>query len=94
MKKYILLACIGAFTHVLNAQNTGSIVASANDTNVTENVNIAEARLIKQEQEVQALKRDNEAIKKEIKQLKSALSIGSKNKVTISRKGSKQVIID
>jgi TolA-binding protein len=102
MKKIIVLLCLAAFTHVSNAQNGEATVSSvANDSVVKENAKSAvdntksmslEDRLNKQEQEVQALRKDNETLRTQVRQLKSALNFDGNKKITVSRRGSKQVI--
>lgn len=94
MKKVLSLVILAALSHVSGAQSEDAIISLSNDTVVPAKSKSIEERLDKQEQELQALKRDNESLKKEFKQLKSAINIGGKRRVTISRIGSKQVIAE
>jgi len=92
MKKLFILLCFGIGSLISTAQTTAAIDTSLNDSIIDNNdLKYIEGKLIKQEQEIQALKKDNNQLKKEIKQLKSSFNVGNKTKLTISRKGSKQI---
>lgn len=94
MKTLLILVCLGFYTLTSNAQKEEAIIIPAKDTIVSDDTKYTEERLIRQEQEMQALKRDNEYLKKEMKQLKSAFNMNGKSRFTISRRGSKQVIAE
>lgn len=93
MKRILTLVAFAIFSHVSNAQS-GDAIVSSNDTVVSGKSKSIEERLNKQEQELQSLKRDNDSLKKEVKQLKSAVSAGGNKKITVSRRGSKQVVTE
>ncbi|MDB5249501.1 MAG: hypothetical protein JWQ40_3895 [Segetibacter sp.] len=95
MKRLITIVFLSAFTYASNAQSGDAIYTSSNDTAAANKSKAVEERLNKQEQELLALKKDNESLKKEVKQLKaSAVRTGGNKKITISRVGSKQVVTE
>jgi uncharacterized protein (DUF3084 family) len=86
-----MIIFLGAFTLVTNAQGADADISTTNDT-IAEKSKLLEDKLNKQEQQLQELKMENETLKKEVKQLKSALPVG-KRKFTVSRIGSKQLMV-
>ena len=95
MKKIIILALLAVFTNTSNAQNAAGSAPSTADTTPVGTTNTAspEARLNKLEGAVQTLKRENESLKKQVTQMRTGV-FPAKRKVSISRVGSKQVIVE
>jgi small-conductance mechanosensitive channel len=95
MKKIILAALLAVFSHVTNAQSSEEVVSKNIDTIVdtTPKAEALDDRLTKQETELKALKKDNELLKNQVKQIKSSLP-NSKRKFTVSRAGSKQIVVE
>jgi septal ring factor EnvC (AmiA/AmiB activator) len=94
MKKILILSFLLSYAHFTNAQNASEIVSPNIDTTtVGVKAGSVEERLNKQEQQFQALKKENEVLKKQVKQIRSSLNYTNR-KVTVSRTGSKQIIFE
>lgn len=92
MKKIFMIACLVAYSHFSNAQNASETV-SFDTTKVENKIDVLQQRLSKQEQEMQAVKKENETLKKQVKMLQSSIG-NTPRKVSVSRTGSKQVVIE
>jgi predicted nucleic acid-binding Zn-ribbon protein len=92
MKRIIIIGVLAMYSHISSAQSSQELVAGNTDTTdlSTKSVTL-EDRLNKQEVEIQALKKDNSLLKKQMKQVRSSLPATSR-KLTISRTGSKQLV--
>jgi len=94
MKKILLAALLAVFSHVTNAQSSEEVVSGNIDTtSYTPKAETLDERLTKQETELKALKKDNQLLKNEVKQMKSSLP-NSKRKFAVSRVGSKQIVLE
>jgi len=94
MKKILLAALLAVFSHVTNAQSSEEVVSGNIDTtSYTLKAETLDERLTKQETELKALKKDNQLLKNEVKQMKSSLP-NSKRKFAVSRVGSKQIVLE
>jgi uncharacterized protein YlxW (UPF0749 family) len=91
MKNLLTIVFFAAFSFSLNAQKSDVESAKLNDTASAERS--IEERLQKQEEAILSIRKENEVLKKEIKKLKSSFTDG-RRKLTVSRKGSKQVIME
>lgn len=90
----ILVGTLAFFTHIATAQRVVEGPGLNKDTTPNANKSVStDAKLSKLENEMQSLKRDNETLKKQVGQLKSP-SINVPRKVSVSRVGSKQVVIE
>jgi hypothetical protein len=94
MKKILILGLLAFYSHVSTAQSAEEIVSPNNDTTApaTKPTSLEE-RLNKQEIEIQALKKDNAILKDQIKQMKPSF-LNAKRKTSVSRVGSKQVVVE
>ncbi|WP_147201617.1 hypothetical protein [Segetibacter aerophilus] len=94
MRKLFILGMLVVYSHVTNAQNASENVQTvADSTPVSTNIASSEARLNRLEKDMQSLKKENEILKKQMKQASSAFP-NAKRKITVSRVGSKQVIVE
>lgn len=94
MKKILIIGFLALYSHISNAQNASEVNPSGGDTTPILTKTIpAEGRLDKLEKEIQAVKRDNENLKKQVHHLRSSVP-NVKRKITVSRVGSKQVIAE
>ena len=94
MRKLLLLGMLAVYSHVSNAQSASEKVPSITDTTpVANGAASSETRLNKLEKDVEGLKKENEVLKKQMKQVLPA-SPNTKRKLTVSRVGSKQVIVE
>ena len=92
MKKILIIGLLACYTHISSAQGTKEIVSSNIDTTTVDNkTSSVEDRLNKQDQEIQALKKDNETLKKQMKQLNPT---NAKRRIVVSRVGSKQIVTE
>ena len=94
MKRLFITAVFVACGFIVNAQNAEGFPAPNKDSAPVETKKASlDERLNKQEQEIKTLKSDNQKLKKEVKQLRTAFPL-NKRKVTVTRTGSKQVIVE
>lgn len=94
MKRILIIGLLACYTHVTIAQNAEEVASPNIDTaTIAASTVSAEERLNKQEQEIEALKKDNQLLKKQINQLKSSLP-NVKRRLHVSRVGSKQLITE
>jgi peptidoglycan hydrolase CwlO-like protein len=94
MRKIILAGILAFFSHIAIAQKVAEGTGSNTDTTPTATKpSNTEEKLNKLENEMQTLKRDNETLKKQVGQLRSP-SLNVKKKISVSRVGSKQVIVE
>ncbi|MCW3081793.1 hypothetical protein [Segetibacter sp.] len=94
MRKLLLLGMLAVYCHVSNAQSASDKVTSVADTTpVLNNIASSDTRLNKLEKDMESLKKENEILKKQMKQVSPA-SPNTKRKLTVSRVGSKQVIVE
>ena len=98
MKKILVFLFMCAINYTSDAQDiqtagaySNDSVASSNDRISSEKSKSIEERLTRQEEEMKSLKKDNELLKQQVNRLKTASNISSNSRVTISRRGSKQV---
>ena len=92
MKRIIIVGILAFCSHILNAQTVSGGSTSDTTPNSAKSTT-TEAKLNKLENEMQALKKDNETLKKQVGELKSP-TLNVKRKVSVSRVGSKQVIVE
>jgi septal ring factor EnvC (AmiA/AmiB activator) len=94
MKKILIVGFLALYSHLSNAQNASEVTPSGGNTTPVSTKSVSEeGRLNKLEKEMQALKRDNDTLKKQVSQLRSSTP-KVKRKITVSRMGSKQVILE
>jgi len=92
MKRIIIIGFLAVYSHISSAQTSQELVpANPDTTGVTTKTVVLEDRLNKQEAEIQALKKDNSLLKKQMQQVRPSLP-GASRKFTISRTGSKQLV--
>jgi cell division protein FtsB len=95
MRKITILIVIAAFSHVSFAQTGETSGMGFNDTLIFKKITSLEQRITQQEAELQTLKTENGLLKKEISGLKSSTPKRSAPRnYSISRKGSKQVVVE
>jgi hypothetical protein len=93
MRKILIMSLLVAYSHLTSAQNAGENVSALNDTTlVGTNTVLLEERLNKHEEQLNSLKKENEVLKKQMKQLQTLFN--SNRKVVVSRTGSKQLIVE
>ncbi len=94
MKKLLIICLLVSYAHLTNAQHANEMVSPNIDTTTSgAKVGSVEERLNEQEQQLKVLKKENEVLKKQVKQIRSSLNY-SNRKVTVSRTGSKQLIVE
>ncbi len=95
MKKLFILVILAGFSHMSNGQEKEMVPQGSNDSTVANKIEALEQKLNEQQEVVESLKKENSSIKKQLKQLKSTgIFRSNNNKVTITRRGSKQVITE
>ena len=95
MKKLMLLLTIAVYSQVSIAQ-TDEIAPLQNiDSVITEKITSLEERLNQYEAELASLKKENAALKKQIETIKTETTRRPiARKFSVSRKGSKQVVVE
>ena len=88
MKKLILILGL-AYAHSVSAQTANQAVAS--DTTIQSRLIKMEERVNKQEEQLKALETENRLIKKERTEKRAE---ARRKKVSVSRQGSKQVVVE
>ena len=91
MRKILIVGLLATFSHISNAQIGTEIIP--NNTDTTSVSTKTETKLNKLENDVLALKRDNDSLKKQINQIKSSWP-NTKRKISVSRVGSKQIVVE
>lgn len=88
-----MIGLLVAYSHLTNAQNEGEVSFSNIDTTPA-SINAASLneRLDKQDEQLQALKKENEVLKKQMKQIKTLFN--ANRRMIVLRTGSKQLITE
>jgi peptidoglycan hydrolase CwlO-like protein len=92
MRKIVIVMFFAAFNIGIQAQTTSVMLVPATDSSNRANDTLEE-RLRKQEATILSLQRENQGLKKEVKHIKASLPI-TQRKFSISRRGSKQVVVE
>jgi uncharacterized protein YlxW (UPF0749 family) len=93
MRKIMTIAFFAACSTSINAQSIDAVASTTTDTVVSGKSSLIEERLKRLDERVLNLQKENNSLKKEVYQLKTALP-NKDRKFSVSRKGSKQVVVE
>lgn len=93
MKRLLIIGLLAVYTHISTAQNAEELVSPKLDTMPAAKPVSIEERLNRQQHEIENLKKDNQALKRQLNAIKFPLP-NAKRRVVVLRVGSKQVLIE
>lgn len=86
---------LAGFSHLSNGQEKELIPQGSNDTAKANKVDLLEQRLNDQQETLQVMKKENEVLKRQLQQVRNRIfNDRANNRVSVSRRGSKQVVVE